>query len=249
MAIPAACRANVPLNCPFHGNVIRMHEAQAAGDYNAYYVARQLVEAAEKNEWNEDDYVNSVASGKPIIPVVKTRKKRVAKAKVVPIVRATSADKGAQEGVVYDELDVIDPEYPNSPITFYRRKDGVSGLEPDHIRIQANRKLNDEDVKTMASLLGYKYSTTVAGERLGWPKRDTPYSFVVFADMSKTRRDDLGEAMGELEKEFPESLDGGSPILKRGSKGKVAGERAIDGFGEKDLRVEIYYDSVTKDNA
>jgi len=99
----------------------------------------------------------------------------------------------------------------------------------------------------MASLLGYNYRTTVSGEPLGWPERDTPYSFVVEADMTKSSRDDLGMAVEELENNLPTFLNDGSPILKRGSRGKVAGERAIDGFQEKDLKVEIYYDSVYKD--
>jgi len=244
MSVPAACRANDPKTCPYHGNVIRMNEAQADGKFNDYFEARTLVEAAEKEGWDEQGYVDALASGSKVKATVK--KPRAKKAKIVEPMRASSTDPEAQAGTVYDEIDVIDPDFPDEAVTFYRRKEGVYAGEPYHIRLQANRKLNAEDIKNMASLLGYNYRTTVADERLGWPKQDTPYSFVVFADMTKTSRDDLGMAVEELEENLPVFLKEGSPILKKGSRGKVAGERAIHGFNEKDLQVEVYYDNVFK---
>jgi len=246
MSLSAACRAKDPRACPYHGAVIRMNEAQIAPipNFHEYYEARKIVEAKEKEGWDEQAYVDALNEG-GTIPKSLAKKTR-AKKKVVESERASSTDPAAQAGTVYDEIDVVDPDFPDSPRTFYRRKEGVYAGEPDAIRLQANRKLNDKDVEKMASLLGYNYRTTVAGESLGWPERDTPYSFVVGADMTKSSRDDLGMAVEELENNLPTFLNDGSPVLKRGSRGKVAGERAIDGFQEKDLKVEIYYDNVYK---
>ena len=43
----APCRAKDPKTCPYHGAVIRMEAAAASNDLDAYFTARQQVEAAE----------------------------------------------------------------------------------------------------------------------------------------------------------------------------------------------------------
>lgn len=144
-----------------------------------------------------------------------------------------------QTGAVVGMMIVADPKYNGEETVFHRRTNEVTPNEPYQIRIQANRRLNGEDVKRMASLLGYSYSTTVRGENLDMPYQDTPFSFVVSADTTKSRRDDLGQALYDLEKVYPKMLVEGTPQRKTQNF-----TRAIDGFNDDSLEVEFYYDSV-----
>ena len=250
MSVPAACRAKDPRTCPYHGAVIRMHEAHAKKDFNGYYEARQIVEEKEKQGWieNVQDVDSAVFGSAPSLAeerVSDVPEVLVSASDGINRVIPNSNDPRAQAGDVLNRIAVVDPEYPNdTPTVFHRRRDGVFAGTPYAIRIQANRPLDAEDVKKMASLLGYNYRSTVAGESLGWPVRDTPFSFVVSADTTKSSRDDLGMALEEFETNLPDMIQNGSPVLKRGSRGKVAGERTIDGFKDDDLEFELYYDDV-----
>lgn len=151
-----------------------------------------------------------------------------------------------QAGQVFDTVVVVDRypydgEWRTSETQFHRRRPGVFGGTPYAMRIQANRPLDDE-MRVMAGLVGYAYRSTVAGESIGQPMRDSPYSFVVSSDTTKTSRDDLGMALEEFEEALPGMIKDGSPIRKTNRAGAgTQGTRLVDGLGP-DLKFELYYD-------
>lgn len=148
-----------------------------------------------------------------------------------------------------EEAAAFDPKRVDNEVTvegqkFYRRRDGVYPDTPYAIRIQANRELSPDEVKRLAGLTGYAYRSTVAGERLGDPVQDQPNSFVVYADITKSARDDLGLALSDFEDQLPDITREGTPVRTTDRKGPgTKGTRLVDGLGD-DLDVEIYYDSV-----
>lgn len=150
-----------------------------------------------------------------------------------------SEDPRVQAGEVFDQIEV------DGWGTFHRRRAGVGAGTPYAMRFQANRQLSDDEKRQFAGLVGYAYSATVAGDSLSDPYPDSPYSFVVAADMTKSRRDDLGIALEEFEEQLPAMLQEGSPVRKTDRKGPgTAGTRLVDGFNDPDLKFEVYYDEV-----
>ncbi len=141
-------------------------------------------------------------------------------------------------GVVVDSVSVDDQ-------VFHRRRDTVFPGEPYAIRLQANRPLTDDETRHVAGLMGYAYRATVASEPLGVPERDTPYSFVVSADTTKSARDDLGVALQAFEDMLPTMIDEGSSVRKTDRAGAgTKGTRLVEGMREPDLEFEVYYDDV-----
>jgi len=146
-----------------------------------------------------------------------------------------------QGGAVFDSVSVDDQ-------VFYRRQDKVYPGEPYAIRLQANRPLTDDEARHVAGAMGYAYRATVAGEPLGMPERDTPYSFVVSADTTKSARDDLGVALEAFEDMLPTMIDEGSSVRKTDRAGAgTKGTRLVEGMHEPDLAFEVYYDDVHDD--
>jgi hypothetical protein len=164
-----------------------------------------------------------------------------------------STSPEVQSGKVFDTVAVIDQyeingQWRDSTTQFYRRRPGVFAGNPYAMRIQANRPLSDEETYKMAGLMGYAYRATIAGEPIGGPMRDSPYSFVVSADMTKTSRDDLGMGLEDFEEMLARVLAEGSPIRKTDRAGAgTQGTRLVDGFGD-DLQFELYYDDVLEFN-
>jgi len=143
-----------------------------------------------------------------------------------------------QGGAVFDAVSVDDQ-------VFHRRRDTVFPGEPYAIRLQANRPLTDDEARHVAGAMGYAYRATVAGEPLGMPQRDTPYSFVVSADTTKSARDDLGVALEAFEDMLPTMIDEGSSVRKTDRAGAgTKGTRLVEGMHEPDLAFEVYYDDV-----
>ena len=146
-----------------------------------------------------------------------------------------------QGGAVFDSVSVDDQ-------VFHRRQDKVYPGEPYAIRLQANRPLTDDEARHVAGAMGYAYRSTVAGEPLGMPERDTPYSFVVSADTTKSARDDLGVALEAFEDMLPTMIDEGSSVRKTDRAGAgTKGTRLVEGMHEPDLAFEVYYDDVYDD--
>ena len=133
--------------------------------------------------------------------------------------------------------------------TFYRSGDvdgrTVGPGTPYAIRLEANRPLSDSEMQRAAQLLGYNYRATVAGESLGDPHRDSDRSFIVSADTTKSRRDDLGIALEEFEDNLATTLHEGSPVRTTDRKGPgTKGTRLVDGLHDSSLSFTAYYDDV-----
>jgi hypothetical protein len=129
---------------------------------------------------------------------------------------------------------------------FHRRREGVYPDWPDRIRVQASRPLREDEKLQMAGLLGYAYRAQVRGEGLSMPESDSPYSFIVGTDTTKTRSDDLGMALERFEEDLPTLFMEGSPARKTNRTGPI-GSRLVEGLGDPDLTFELYYDDVSGD--
>lgn len=150
----------------------------------------------------------------------------------------TSDDPDVQAGAVHDTV-VADGT------TFHRLRPGINPGTPYAFRFQADRPLSDAEVQQAAQLVGYSYAANVRGEPLGDPVRDTPYSFVVGADTTKSRSDDIGMALEEFEEDLPVMFEQGSPVRKTDRAGAgTKGTRLVEGFGDTTPSFEIYADDV-----
>lgn len=147
-------------------------------------------------------------------------------------------DSRAQAGQVFEQIQV-------DGVTFHRRREGVFPSWPDSMRLRANRPLTDAEKRRFAGPVGYAYRATVAGEPLGEPASDTPYSFVVSADITKSSRDDEGMALEAFEEVLTGYIQKGSPVRKTDRSGtSTKGTRLVEGFNDPDLKFELYYDDV-----
>lgn len=109
------------------------------------------------------------------------------------------------------------------------------------VRMQFDREITDEEMQRACQLLGYQYRSAVAGESLGDPIRDGANSFNVYADFTKSRRDDLGDAYYDLENGIGTMIKEGSPIRKTDRSGPgTKGTRLVDGLGDG-LNPQLYY--------
>ena len=160
-----------------------------------------------------------------------------------------SRDPRVAAGEVFDVVRVYDPEFGDTEGTvFHRRRDGVDPDWPYAMRFQADRELTPDEVAHCAQLIGYAYRAEVRGEQIGRPVRDTPFSFTVYADTTKTRSDDIGAALDRFETTLPELMRDGSPIRTTDRSGPgTRGTRLVEGFGASVPRFELYYDSVVVD--
>ncbi|MFS0885096.1 hypothetical protein [Aeromicrobium sp. 179-A 4D2 NHS] len=131
--------------------------------------------------------------------------------------------------------------------TFHRRREGVYPSEPYAMRFEFDKDISDEDMGRFSQLVGYAYAASVRGERMPFPERDSSRSFVIWADTTKSRSDDLGEALDKFEKAIgPKGtvFAEGSPIRTTDRAGAgTKGTRLVEGFGHRP-NFEIYYDSV-----
>ncbi len=163
----------------------------------------------------------------------------VALGRARPLGPVPSSDPRVQAGEVLDAV-----EYDG--VVFHRRRGGVYGEWPYAMRFQFDRPLTNDERSLVAGAIGYAYRATVAGEPMGWPEVDSPYSLVISADTTKTRRDDLGIALEEFEDRLPEIIEEGSPIRTTNRAGEgTKGTRLVEGVGP--IGVEVYYDSVFMD--
>lgn len=147
-------------------------------------------------------------------------------------------DPDVQAGAVHDQVFA-------DGTTFHRIRPGVHPGAPYAFRFQADRELSEEDMQRASQLIGYSYRANVAGEPLGDPVRDTPYSFVVGADTTKSSRDDLGMALEDFTEDLPVILREGSPVRKTDRAGAgTRGTRLVDGLGDTTPSFEVYADDV-----
>ncbi|MCU6479010.1 hypothetical protein [Arthrobacter sp. A2-55] len=148
-------------------------------------------------------------------------------------------DPRVQGGQVFDKI--VDRDGTE----FFRRREHVWPDEPYAMRLQANRPLSAQESEHLAQLMGYAYAAEVRGERMGTPQMDTPYSFIVPADTTKSRSDDVGAALSRFETGLPQLFKAGSPQRTTNRSGPV-GSRLVEPFG--DLTFELFYDSVSDES-
>lgn len=160
--------------------------------------------------------------------------------------RDTAPDTGdprVQAGEVFDR--VTHPDYG----TLHRRRDGVVPAEPRLMRFQSDRPLSDEEVQQAAQIIGYAWRAKVAGDPVGDPGRDSPYSFLISADSTRSRRTDRAQALLDFEQDTTTMLSEGTPVRQTTRKGYwTQGTRLVEGFGDNPPNFEIYYDSVESVN-
>lgn len=255
--IPASkCQAkDGPINCPYHkfeiiaNNALELLATDPTNTklHDEYFEARKALEEIDKNEaWLNGETPEDEPKTRRKTAKLKTGAPQTIK-KFRGIFDMNSPE--VQRGEFVDHVLIKSERDPQGTVfsRFFEnkedREDWAFPAEPYQIRIQANRPLTADEAQHMAGLLGYAYRITIAGESLGSPTQDTPYSFIVFADTTKSQRDDLGMALEELHTKFPLFVQEGSPQRKTKEN-----TRLVEGFNEKDLEVQFYYDAVyTKD--
>lgn len=149
-------------------------------------------------------------------------------------VNATS--DAVQSGEVFDTV-------VSKGRTFHRVRDGVAPMEPQAIRIQADRALDEDDLATIAQMTGYSLRTAGQGEGASDPIRDSPFSFNVHND---TTKGDQYMHLDRFQANLHTFIHQGTPVRKtdRGGPG-TKGTRLINGYGRNAPGIEIYYDDAS----
>jgi hypothetical protein len=138
-------------------------------------------------------------------------------------------DPRLQAGEVFHRVLAEDGVFVHSSISGYPQ-------DTQAIRFQANRPLTDAEAYALSGVVGYANSSAIGGEPCDnpayGPSRDTPFSFISHIDTNKGRQ-------GNFEK-FEEMIP---DLIANGSKPRVTqdGSRAIEPFGDPDLKLEVYY--------
>lgn len=124
--------------------------------------------------------------------------------------------------------------------TFHRVRDGVEPIEPQAIRIQADRALDEDDLATIAQMTGYSLRTAGQGEGASDPVQDSAYSFIVHNDTTKGGQH---KHLDRFQANLHTFMHQGTPVRKtdRGGPG-TKGTSLIEGFGRDAPKIEIFYD-------
>lgn len=131
--------------------------------------------------------------------------------------------------------------------TFFRADHETRPDYPTMLRIEANRALTEAEVADLWHLVAYNYASTVRGDGTSKPERDSTHSFVVDFDTTSSQRSDPMAALGDFEVNLDAWLTSGSPIRKTDRAGTgTAGTRAVEGLGDPNLRLSVYYDRVSQ---
>lgn len=155
--------------------------------------------------------------------------------------------QAVQDGKVFDQVRVT--EEGGYQTNYHRRREGTYPNWPNNFRFQSDRPITDKEMKRAAQLIGYAYRAEIRGEPMNDPERDSPYSFSVWSDSTKTRSDDLGMALERFEEDLPGMLEHGSPVRKTNRSGEgTKGTRLVDGLGTNGPKFTLYYDSVVEDD-
>lgn len=129
--------------------------------------------------------------------------------------------------------------------TFYRADETIRPDFPTAVRIEASRPLTDGDVHRLDHLVAYALAATLRGAKPGKPERDTDWSFLLDLDTSTSTRTHPMRALDDFEANLHAWLLHGSPARTTDKAGPgTAGTRAVEGLGDPDLALTIYYDRV-----
>jgi hypothetical protein len=138
-------------------------------------------------------------------------------------------DPRVQAGQVFERVAAENSVFVHSSVSGYPQ-------DTQAIRFQANRPLTDDEAYALSGIVGYANRAAVGGEPLDdpqyGPSRDSSYSFIARIDTNKGRQGDFEK----FEAMIPDIMENGT--APRSSKG---GTRAIEPFGDPDLKLEIYY--------
>lgn len=130
--------------------------------------------------------------------------------------------------------------------TFHRFRDGVDPMEPQAIRIQADRKLDDDDVSKIAQLTGYSLRTAGQGEGASDPIQDSDYSFIVHNDTTKGGQ---YKRLDKFQSNLHTFMHQGTPKRKTNNSGPGTKDTSlVDGYGRQAPKIEIYYDDAIVDD-
>jgi hypothetical protein len=147
--------------------------------------------------------------------------------------RKTAQHPEVQSGAVLDEVSSYGTVYT-------RRRDGVFPDTSGSMRIQTNRPMNRDEMEQFAGLVGYTYKAEVRGEPMSDPQRDSPCSFLIGSDITKSSSDDTGMAIERFEDALKRYVVEGTPAYKTDRVGPK-GTRAMQAM-PADLTFELYYD-------
>ncbi|WP_426990818.1 hypothetical protein [Pseudarthrobacter sp. Y6] len=117
--------------------------------------------------------------------------------------------------------------------------------EPSAFAFQADRAITDDEMAQMAAIIGYVYRATICGETMELPERISSSAFKVATDTTKSRRDDLSQAMEQFLNLLPTTLKEGSPIRTTSRQGPgTQGTRLIDGMGELTPALTVFANDI-----
>lgn len=223
-----------------------MDTAKASGDVEAYFEARTIVEVLKKDGFDAREFAEVLASGETASPSTPTTPEPA------PLIinneflnlEAVTDIKDSKPGETPEYL--IDRE--NDILYVHVKADHPEALHtPDHLRLHTKFELQErkpnpngpgflpDEAEHLVQLLGYKYKVAVRGESLYSYEQDTPHSVSIYADFTKSRRDDLGDAFHDLQTDLADIFVEGSPI--RTTKDNT---RLVEGL-HRDLEPELYY--------
>jgi len=146
-----------------------------------------------------------------------------------PVIVPSSSDSRVQSGEVFDKVE-------HDGVVYTRLTDNNYPSEPYQFRLQFSRELSDEEMTHARDLAAYAWAVDVRGETLELePEKDTPFSFVIFGDTTKSRRSDSDSAVQDWK-------DTMSSFFTEGTKQKDESKRIPP--VDKELTFELYADSV-----
>lgn len=104
--------------------------------------------------------------------------------------------------------------------------------------ITTDRTLTPERQRKVAAAVGYAWAEGMRGERLGEPTRVNGRAFIVYADVTKSRRDDIGDGWEDFLQLAPQYVREGSPVRKTNRAGEgTKGTRLLEGVPGVNIRI------------
>jgi hypothetical protein len=149
-----------------------------------------------------------------------------------PEVVPNSSDSRVQNGEILDRVE-------HDGIVYTRLKDGNYPSDASHFRLQFSRELSDEEMTHARDLAAYAWAVDVRGETLELhPEKDSPFSFIIFGDTTKSRRNDPDSAIMDWK-------DTMLTYFRSGTQQKDESKRLP--FIDEDLDLYLYADSVVSE--
>lgn len=255
------CRAEFPNKCRYHGLDAQKAEIQTKidtainkQDFNGYYEHRLELDnlpTQDKAEKLEEE----IKTAKNSQDFEKYKSLRDKLYKYVGVTYGKEAEEqstGEAPTLVHHAVPLSNSQAANDPnnrpdhvivSNLYGESEVYTAAEiypdfPYSMRISANRPLTDSETEKIANLTGYLYRSTLNGEPLGNPWRDSNSSFVISADFTKASGKNN---QSNFENDLNDFITNGTPIRKTNRSGpNTINTRLVDGINE-DLDIKLYY--------